>query len=91
MRGKFIAYYRVSTDKQGKSGLGLEAQRKAVRDYLDCGNWQLLGEFTEIESGKRSDRPELANAIAFAKKHRAPGDRQARSVVSKRSLHRYPS
>jgi DNA invertase Pin-like site-specific DNA recombinase len=62
-----------------------------VRDYLDSGNWQLLGEFTEIESGKRSDRPELANAIAFAKKHRAPGDRQARSVVSKRSLHRYPS
>ena len=55
MRGKFIVYYRVSTDKQGNSGLELEAQRKAVRDYLDGGNWQLLGEFTEIESGKRSD------------------------------------
>jgi DNA invertase Pin-like site-specific DNA recombinase len=62
-RGKFVAYYRVSTDKQGKSGLGLAAQRKAVRDYLDGGKW--------IESGKNSDRPELAKAIAFAKKHRA--------------------
>src|SRR5215813_5790846 len=71
MRGKFIAYYRVSTDKQGRSGLGLEAQRKAVTDYLDGGSWELIGEYTEVESGKRSDRPELAKAIAFAKKHRA--------------------
>jgi DNA invertase Pin-like site-specific DNA recombinase len=71
MRGKFVAYYRVSTDKQGKSGLGLDAQRKAVRDYLDGGKWELLGEFTEVESGKRSHRPELEKAIAFAKKHRA--------------------
>jgi DNA invertase Pin-like site-specific DNA recombinase len=69
MRGKFVAYYRVSTDKQGKSGLGLDAQRNAVLDYLDRGKWELLGEFTEIESGKRSDRPELETAIAFAKKH----------------------
>src|SRR5215472_2398878 len=53
MRGRFIAYYRVSTDKQGKSGLGLEAQRKAVLDYLDGGNWELLTEFTEVESGKQ--------------------------------------
>ena len=51
MRGKFIAYYRVSTDKQGKSGLGLDAQRRAVLDYLDGGRWTLLDEFTEIESG----------------------------------------
>ena len=43
MRGKFIAYYRVSTDKQGKSGLGLEAQRKAVIDYLDGGKWDAVG------------------------------------------------
>jgi DNA invertase Pin-like site-specific DNA recombinase len=71
MRGKFVAYYRVSTDKQGKSGLGLAAQRKAVRDYLDGGNWELVASFTEIESGKRSDRPELAKAIAASKKHRA--------------------
>jgi DNA invertase Pin-like site-specific DNA recombinase len=59
MRGRFIAYYRVSTDKQGKSGLGLDAQRKAVLDYLDGGRWTLLDEFTEIETGKRNDRPEL--------------------------------
>jgi DNA invertase Pin-like site-specific DNA recombinase len=53
------------------AGLGLEAQRKAVLCYLDGGSWELLGEFTEVECGMRSDRPELAKAIAFAKKHRA--------------------
>ena len=58
-QGKFVAYFRVSTDRQGKSGLSLEAQRKSVLDYLDGGPWQLVAEFTEIESGKRSDRPEL--------------------------------
>jgi DNA invertase Pin-like site-specific DNA recombinase len=71
MRGKFVAYYRVSTDNQGKSGLGLDAQRKAVLDYLDGGKWELLEEFTEVESGKNGDRPELKKTIAFAKKHRA--------------------
>ena len=71
LRGKFIAYYRVSTDKQGKSGLGLDAQRRAVADFLDGGKWELLGEFTEIESGKRADRPELEKAIAECKKRRA--------------------
>jgi hypothetical protein len=62
-RGKFIAYYRVSTDRQGQSGLGLEAQQKAVLDYLNGGSWTLAGEFTEVESGKHADRPQLA---AFA-------------------------
>lgn len=71
MRGKFIAYYRVSTDKQGKSGLGFDAQRRAVRDYLDGGKWELVGEYTEVETGKRADRPELEKAIAACKKHRA--------------------
>ena len=71
MRGKFIAYYRVSTDKQGKSGLGLDAQRRAVLDYLDGGKWDLVYEFTEVETGKRADRPELAKAILACKKHRA--------------------
>jgi DNA invertase Pin-like site-specific DNA recombinase len=65
--GNFVAYYRVSTQKQGRSGLGLEAQREAVRVYLDGGNWSLLGEHTEIESGKREDRPQLAAAIAQCK------------------------
>jgi DNA invertase Pin-like site-specific DNA recombinase len=60
----FVAYYRVSTDRQGVSGLGLEAQRKAVLDFLDGGCWELVDEFTEIESGKRDDnRPKLATAF----------------------------
>lgn len=61
--GAFVAYSRVSTARQGKSGLGLEAQREAVRSYLNGGNWSLVAEFTEVESGKRSDRPELARAL----------------------------
>ena len=70
-RGKFVAYYRVSTDRQGKSGLGLEAQQAAVRAYLNGGSWQLVAEHTEIETGKRDDRPELAKAIEACRKHRA--------------------
>jgi DNA invertase Pin-like site-specific DNA recombinase len=70
-QGKFIAYFRVSTDKQGKSGLGLEAQRKAVLDYLNGGRWTLVQEFVEVESGKHSDRQQLAAALAACKKHRA--------------------
>ena len=69
--GKFIAYYRVSTDRQGKSGLGLDAQRKAVEDYLNGGRWTLVHEFTEIESGKRNDRPKLEEALAVCKKQKA--------------------
>ena len=71
MNGKFIAYYRVSTAQQGKSGLGLEAQREAVKGYLNGGEWELLGEFTEIESGRRKNRPELQAALAMCKKHKA--------------------
>jgi DNA invertase Pin-like site-specific DNA recombinase len=62
-RGVFVAYYRVSTAKQGASGLGLEAQREAVRAFLNGGSWTLAAEFTEVESGKRNDRPELAKAL----------------------------
>jgi DNA invertase Pin-like site-specific DNA recombinase len=61
--GKWIGYLRVSTDRQGKSGLGLEAQRNAVAEYLNGGNWSLVKEFVEVESGKLSDRPMLAKAI----------------------------
>jgi DNA invertase Pin-like site-specific DNA recombinase len=67
MTSKFVSYLRVSTDKQGQSGLGIEAQRKAVTDYLNGGPWTLLREYVEIESGKRVDRPELLAALAHAK------------------------
>jgi DNA invertase Pin-like site-specific DNA recombinase len=50
-------YLRVSTDKQGHSGLGVEGQRKAVADYLNGGRWKLLAEYREVESGKHADRP----------------------------------
>jgi DNA invertase Pin-like site-specific DNA recombinase len=66
-KGKFISYLRVSTDKQGRSGLGLEAQRSAVESYLDGGRWTLVAEYVEAENGKRSGRPKLAKALAHAK------------------------
>jgi len=69
--GKFVAYFRVSTDRQGKSGLGPEAQREAVMNYLDGGRWTLIKEFTEVESGKRNDRPELVKALAACKRQKA--------------------
>src|SRR5262249_17927067 len=70
--GKFVSYLRVSTDKQGKSGLGLEAQRNAVEDYLNGGRWKLVKEFVEVESGKREDnRPMLAQAMAACRLHKA--------------------
>jgi DNA invertase Pin-like site-specific DNA recombinase len=69
--GRFIAYHRVSTAQQGRSGLGLEAQRQAVAEYLNGGAWTLLAEYTEVESGKRADRPELAKALAACRAHRA--------------------
>lgn len=65
MEGKFVSYLRVSTRRQGASGLGLEAQRKAVEHYLNGGGWKLVKEFREEESGKSSDnRPKLAEALA---------------------------
>jgi hypothetical protein len=67
--GKFVAYYRVSTDRQGRSGLGLDAQRAAVANYLNGGNWSIVAEFTEIESGRKSDRPELDRALSAARLH----------------------
>jgi DNA invertase Pin-like site-specific DNA recombinase len=84
--GKFVAYYRVSTQRQGRSGLGLEAQQTAVRDYLNGGDWRLVAEVTEVESGKRSDRPKLAEALKLCRLHGATLivaklDRLARNVA----------
>src|SRR5215204_1618487 len=61
---KFVAYYRVSTARQGRSGLGLDAQRRAVTNFLNGGSWQLQAEFVEVESGKNDDRPQLEQALA---------------------------
>ncbi|EUC21469.1 recombinase family protein [Paraburkholderia hospita] len=89
MQGRFVAYYRVSTQKQGASGLGLEAQQAAVMAYLNGGAWELIAEFTEVETGKGANpldkRPELRAALALCKKHGATLviaklDRLARNV-----------
>jgi DNA invertase Pin-like site-specific DNA recombinase len=68
---RYVAYYRVSTDKQGRSGLGLEAQQEAVRQFLAGKGWPPVAEFTEIESGRKADRPQLAAALAACRLHKA--------------------
>lgn len=83
---EYVAYYRVSTARQGKSGLGLEAQRAAVRSFLKSGKDDLLGEFTEVESGRRKNRPQLLAALAACRKSKATLliaklDRLARNVA----------
>jgi DNA invertase Pin-like site-specific DNA recombinase len=80
----YIAYYRVSTDRQGRSGLGLEAQRQAVHSFLQ-GRGELVASFVEVESGKRNDRPEIAAALDACREHKAilaiaKLDRLARNV-----------
>ncbi|MBV8676279.1 MAG: recombinase family protein, partial [Planctomycetaceae bacterium] len=71
MAARLVAYYRVSTAKQGASGLGLEGQEAAVAAYAKSNNFILLRSYTEVETGKRSDRPELARALADCKLSRA--------------------
>jgi DNA invertase Pin-like site-specific DNA recombinase len=82
---RFVSYLRVSTERQGQSGLGLEAQRAAIAVYTS-GRGDLVAEFVEVESGKRSDRPELEKALAEAKRAGAvlviaKLDRLARNVA----------
>lgn len=84
--GVFVSYLRVSTDRQGRSGLGLEAQREAVTVYLNGGTWKLAAEVVEVESGKRADRPKLAEALRLCRLHGATliiakMDRLARNVA----------
>ncbi len=69
--GKFVSYLRVSTKRQGASGLGLEAQRASVAGYLNGGAWSLIAEHVEVESGKRDDRPKLAEALRTCRLHGA--------------------
>lgn len=81
----FVGYFRVSTDRQGRSGLGLDAQREAVTRFIQ-GRGLMLAEFTEIESGRRNDRPALADALALCRKRKATLliarlDRLARNVA----------
>src|SRR5688572_19275489 len=68
---KLVAYHRVSTLKQGRSGLGLEAQQADVEAYASQRNGKLIGCYVEIESGKRTDRPQLAAALAHARREKA--------------------
>ena len=68
---QFVAYYRVSTKKQGRSGLGMQAQKDAVARHLKTTGGKLIASFSEVESGTVVDRPELEKAVAFAKKKKA--------------------
>jgi len=74
---RFIAYYRVSTKRQGESGLGLEAQQAAVEQYLGGFSSNLIKSFTETESGRRDDRPQLQAALEACRIH------QAKLVIAK--------
>lgn len=85
-KARFVSYLRVSTARQGASGLGLEAQRAAVESYVSAGDWQLVREFVEVESGKKNDRPALAAALRLCRQQRATLviaklDRLARNVA----------
>jgi DNA invertase Pin-like site-specific DNA recombinase len=68
---RFVSYLRVSTDGQGRSGLGLEAQRQAVAAHVAQAGGALVAEFQEVESGRRADRPQLAAALAACRTRRA--------------------
>ncbi len=71
MKTKFVSYYRVSTDKQGLQGNGIEAQRQSVARYLTSLDCELLASFEEVESGANNKRPELAAAMKLAKSKKA--------------------
>ena len=66
--GSFVAYYRVSTQRQGDTGYGLDAQKRKVQEHLDGGKWQLIKEFTEIERGRNNRRVQFKEALKLCKK-----------------------
>jgi DNA invertase Pin-like site-specific DNA recombinase len=68
--GRYVAYYRVSTDRQGRTSLGIDDQKKKVLDYLNGGKWSLAASFTEVESGRKGDRPELRKALDYCRRHK---------------------
>ena len=68
---RFVSYLRVSTESQGRSGLGLGAQRQAVAAHVASAGGEVVAEFQEVESGKRADRPQLAAALAACRTRRA--------------------
>lgn len=68
---RIVVYYRVSTDKQERSGLGIEGQKEAVKQYAKRTDCKVLARYTETESGKNSDRPQFARAVAHARRSRA--------------------
>jgi Resolvase, N terminal domain len=69
--GKFVAYYRVSTQQQGRGGLGLEAQQRAVQPHLAGGRGRIVAEYVETENGKKADRPKLADALKACRVHKS--------------------
>lgn len=71
MEVKYIAYYRVSTKEQEASHLGLDAQRQTVLNYIESNGNRIIAEFTEVESGKRDNRPQLSKAIDLCKQENA--------------------
>jgi DNA invertase Pin-like site-specific DNA recombinase len=86
LQRRYVAYYRVSTERQGRSGLGLEAQKQAVQDFLHTTDGEVTREFTEVQSGKDDARPQLAEALKLCRLTRttlliAKLDRLSRNVA----------
>jgi DNA invertase Pin-like site-specific DNA recombinase len=90
---QIISYIRVSTGKQGRSGLGIDAQRDAIARFAAAEGREVLAEFVEVETGKGADaldrRPMLAEALTKARKIKAPG-REALPTISRRAVHLRP-
>ncbi|WP_114946146.1 recombinase family protein [Microvirga calopogonii] len=71
MSRKYVSYRRVSTEEQGKSGLGLDAQERAIAAFVEAEGGEVIADFSDVMSGKHDDRPELLKALAYARKHKA--------------------